>query len=804
MTITRNNLKVFKPELLGSSDEAGGQRTKTPVVSGKLNELFSAISDVGHAQSDIDIAKCYPALDTTDTAVLIDAHVFISEPPTDPLVSVMLVESEALDDADRMTDMIEIIESSVTMGSLIRDGAPGFLPNQNSFSQNYLRSTYFFNNKEYAKYTSLRVGQVIAISVEYLGVEDANWPRFTHYAMVTQLNAPGNSEGNIVFEPPITRATPEADVNINGETACTKLRLVNEATPLKFHGVTKLTAATASKNLSVVETKQNLLPAIVSEQTKSGVKLDDGGLIHKTISQVATSAQSYTFTVGDVLQGDNFNVDYRPIPSFISGGNIYGIDDAVVTVADGSVSVTLARKPDIGTNISLSYLSTANYQNYDNADAFPANRTLVPGTLTGLSTYQGSNLAFYERDGAIYINYASVEKRAGIVDYDLGVITLESGFTAVTFDALVKAVDAANSVSFVLNATDPLLDTFYVQVLTVAEQLISASSDNAGVITGSGISGTISNGLVSLSFTSGVQLASLSYDITEQVKLLPPADLYGLNPLRIPQGGVVDIFRPFGLVSIQHTQYQAVSGPANGQTKTIRAGARFVDITDANGASLWTTTDDHFTVDKAAGTVTLNSDFSGFTAPFVLVDTIGELATVTTVNSDELVLAKDLTQEYPINSVVSSVQKLGDLQARVGPVRDMTSWSNNWELDGDPATANLNTVDYPIELTNDTAINEDWVIIFTSATAFKLVGRRLGQIANGDTLNDFAPINPLTNSPYLTIRSGAFGGGWNAGEAIRFKTYAAAKPIMPIRSVQAGHSQITTDRAVLAFRGNES
>ena len=93
----------------------------------------------------------------------------------------------------------------------------------------------------------------------------------------------------------------------------------------------------------------------------------------------------------------------------------------------------------------------------------------------------------------------------------------------------------------------------------------------------------------------------------------------------------------------------------------------------------------------------------------------------------------------------------------------------------------------------------------TAYVGFDRVSQAVKDVfATGDTLNDFAPINPRTQQPYFIIRSEAFGGGWNVGEAIRFATNAASKPIMLLRSVTSGHSQITTDRAVLAFRGNES
>ncbi|QDE32376.1 hypothetical protein [Shewanella polaris] len=812
MSITRNDLKIFKPEQLGTSDDAGGQRTRNAVESGKLNELFTAISDIDHAQSSLDIVKCYPALDTADTGTLLDAHVFISQPPTDPLVSMLLVEADALDDEDRMVEMKEILESSVTAGSLIRQGAPGFLPNQNSFSREYLQSTYIFDGKEYRKTTSLRVGQVIAIAVEYPGVEDADWPRKIHYCMVTDTNAPGNSEGNIVFDPPIDFATPEYNVTINSTSNCTKLRLTNEASPLTFHGVSKLTAASSNKNLAVAAVQQNLLPVVLSEQVKTGQAISDGDIVRKTVTQNATTAQSYQFALVDVLQGDNTAIDYTPITSYTSGGIQYGSDDAIVVVSSDTVSVTLSRKPDLNTPVSLQYISGASYQNYDNADEFPVDRELVPNTLTGTVYYQSSKYQFVERDGALYIIVASnvagfvvrVEKRVAIVDYQTGSITLETGMINLAYVGLVIAPESANVATFVLNASDALLDTFYVQVFTVGDVLISASCDSNGTVTGTGISGSIVNNLVQLSFTQDVKLSTLRYDITEQVRNLPPADIYGLNPLRIPNAGIVDIYRAWGTIAVSHTDYQNVVSPSNGTVVTIRTGSNFVDITDATGASLWTATSDHFTVDNAAGTVTLNSDFSGFTAPFILSDTISELALVTAVNTNTVTISAALSREYPIGSSVASVQILGDLQARVGKVRDMTSWANNWDLDGEAAQGTLNTVDYPIEVTNAAAVNEDWALVFTSTTAFRCIGKRIGQIATGDTVNDFAPINSLTNQPYFVIRSGAFGAGWNPGEAIRFATVASAKPVMPIRTVQAGHSQINTDKAVLAFRGNEA
>ncbi|MCL1048939.1 hypothetical protein L2755_04750 [Shewanella abyssi] len=826
MTITRNDLKVFKPELLGSSDEAGGLRTKNAIESGKLNELFSAISDIDHAQSAIDIAKCYPALDTNNTSTLLDGHIFISEPPSDPLVSLMLVESDLLTDADRMTDMKEIIESGVTSGRLIRDGGPGFLLNQNSFSADYLQSSTLFNGREYWKTTTLSPGTVIAISVEYSGNEVGEWPRKTHFCKVVSATASTASHsGGVRFEPAIPFATPDPNQGVNGESRCTKLRFVNAVSPLVFHGVARLTAAASAKSVAVDSTKASLLPAIITEVPKPGNTItggsEDGGdltasqVFDKTLTQPSIEGTfSYVFTTPDVLDDPDglIAISLLPTGSFRSSNQVQS-----VTIGVGNITVTLTSfaHTHINDNITLRYKSSYRYAIYQSSAAFPSEKQLTVGTIKGAVVFDDSNYPsqeVYERAGETTGKlYDGVELLA-TVDYITGDITkhnVSRGTFTLTYAGLVESssVVAAGdtTVSFQLSANEPKLNTFYLQVERISDRaIVSASADNNGVVTGAGISGTITNGLVELLFTNAVDLTTLRYDITEQYRQLPPAEIYGLNPLRIPNEGIVDIYRQWGTVALQHTQYQPISAPAVGQSKNIRAGARFTDITDANGASLWTPTDEHFTVNKEAGMVTLNSDFSGFTAPFVLSDTIGELALVAVVNDAELLLSNELTQEYPINSTVASVQILGDLQARVGPVRDMTAWSNNWALDGAPATGNLNSVDFPIEVSNDTAVNEEWVLLFTSESAFRCIGQRLGQIATGDTINDFAPINPLTNSPFFIIRAAAFGGGWSAGEALRFETIASAQPVMALRTVQAGHSQVTTDKAVLSFRGNES
>ncbi|MBD1584760.1 hypothetical protein HC733_21315, partial [Pseudoalteromonas sp. S16_S37] len=114
MTIIRSHLKIFKPERLGSAPNAGGHRTNNAVISGKLNDVFSSISDVDHARSAFDLVKLYPAVSTNDASKLQEAHVFISDQPEDPLVSTLLVESPLLRDDSLLPDMLDMMTDSNT------------------------------------------------------------------------------------------------------------------------------------------------------------------------------------------------------------------------------------------------------------------------------------------------------------------------------------------------------------------------------------------------------------------------------------------------------------------------------------------------------------------------------------------------------------------------------------------------------------------------------------------------------------------------------------------------------------------
>ena len=110
----RTDLKIFKPQRIGNELYAGGHRTSNAIVSGKLNDVFSSISDIDHARSSFDLVKLYPALSTDDASRLQDAHIFLSDQPDDALVNVLLVEAQELKDTDLVSDMLPLLGLETT------------------------------------------------------------------------------------------------------------------------------------------------------------------------------------------------------------------------------------------------------------------------------------------------------------------------------------------------------------------------------------------------------------------------------------------------------------------------------------------------------------------------------------------------------------------------------------------------------------------------------------------------------------------------------------------------------------------
>jgi len=165
-----------------------------------------------------------------------------------------------------------------------------------------------------------------------------------------------------------------------------------------------------------------------------------------------------------------------------------------------------------------------------------------------------------------------------------------------------------------------------------------------------------------------------------------------------------------------------------------------------------------------------------------------------------------VTHDYPhTTTLVANAVVLGDIYAHASNPFDQQTWSGVWydSLIGNATLAQYNYTQYPVEVINSGAIEERWLIQFTSSSLFNVIGEHVGQVMTGASIGaDLAPVNPATGDPYFTLRRLGFGGGWSAGNILRFNTYQSAKPIQIIQSILQGDPTSDDFKFCLCFSGD--
>lgn len=694
----RTDLKIFKPQLIGNEDHAGGHRTNNAIVSGKLNDVFSSISDIDHARSSFDIVKLYPALSTDDAARLQDAHIFLSDQPVDPLVNVLLVEAKDLKDTDTVAEMLP-----------------------------------------------------------YLGLAST-----------------------------------------------------------KFHGTSLMTAPVdgQGQELQVDSVNRSLTPTVKTVNTKIGLKPSNNSVFkeHRILSY--GTIREVNIDLPDLLLSKPiFYGEYQRYTSSESGQYgvyTFNLSQGDFDLVDGVITNTAFVWVSEGQYFTLFYISSDDYRFHsfiadDSTLELSAGEQVLPG-FTSIKKIGSSKIYTDDKQGRFIENgyvFATI-------DYDTGVITDIDGVDYLgTVEENLGSIIRKNNPStttknWQLPSSSFARDSLYISFETTTGALFSASSDLNGVITGTNCTGTVSStGYVSLTFSEAVKPASISYDYNEIELTTVPSPPGGFDTSTLPNNGTVPIFHTFNPINVQNRERTSAATLASGQTITVLADADFIDIVDSTGASLWSVTDDSYSYDAVTGDITINAGISAFSPPFIITAIQSELALIDEIDNNTLSLLTPLSRAYPAGATVSSVQVLGDFQGQTKDERTVAAWQNNFGDTGAAASSAINTTQYPIELTNIGAIAQRWAIVFTSTTAYNVIGESIGNIYSGDTLNDCAPINSFAGAPYFILRKEAFGAGLNPGEAFLFETLAASKPTMVTRSVSPGHSEIVRDNSTLSFRGNK-
>ncbi|WAR42941.1 hypothetical protein [Methylomonas rapida] len=295
---------------------------------------------------------------------------------------------------------------------------------------------------------------------------------------------------------------------------------------------------------------------------------------------------------------------------------------------------------------------------------------------------------------------------------------------------------------------------------------------------------------------------SIIYTTVSYTYLPLSSAILGLDPVRLPADGRVPIYAPGDVVVVLNDQTTTGTFTSSSTTNLGRVRLAKLTVRDLGGNALPT---NKYTADLDAGTITWG-DLSGVSQPLTIIDRIEDMAVLTDVQiTGQLALSQPLSHNFPKEgTLVSNAIIWGTLYARTSIPFDQQTWTNVWSdtLIGSSVAAQYNNVQYPIAVDNASAIQEKWAIIFTSSTAFNVIGQNVGQIASGNTSADTAPINPNTGLPYFTIPYQGWGSGWASGNVLRFNTYAANAPVWVIQAIGQGEATDDDYTFCLEIRGD--
>ena len=300
---------------------------------------------------------------------------------------------------------------------------------------------------------------------------------------------------------------------------------------------------------------------------------------------------------------------------------------------------------------------------------------------------------------------------------------------------------------------------------------------------------------------------SIRYNATGYTFLPLDKDILGVDTVKLPPSGKVPAYRKGDLILIKaQKEFIITSTAPNVPISVGKTRLSLLDVVDSLGAKL---PFDSYTVDLDAGTFTFTDLFKPTTylAPFKALYHFQDMAVASDVSiSGDIKLTKQLTHDFSAaDTLVSSALLMGTLQSRVYNMFTQDVWKNKFLAyrDGDDSIFKYDTAVAPIEVTNESCIQEEWALVLTGSTSFDLIGKNVGKVSSGSTLEDFTPLNPVTKKPMMKLKALGFSAGGRAGNVLRFNTNAANYPVWVVRTVLQSNATNIDHNFSLEFKGNK-
>ena len=754
MPITAADIKLLASARMVDATDGGGQMTGTPLQDGAENNVWPDISSLNFAQGALQLRKVYAAVLQAGADTYLGAHTVIEDLPDDSdVAAVLMPASGSLQTvADLVAGLNNAGEAFGFAGAAHTTAAVAL--GASTVSVASVRAPLIPRTVLADAVAGNLVADGAQPQVMALAPTGADWIEVYLPQQTTRFPA---VQGAVTYslQLPIGTAPGSERVTFTSSQEYTPWPALGQTTrdggafaPLATTGsLTPLSIATgpsqsvATVNLASLDRATGVLILVLPYPLLPGSDL------------VVTYAEG-----GQAVD--------LPATSLVSGGAITG---GQANVTPGAGMELAAARFDISGGAEGLWLIGGVIR--DGA-IVGAGGTPIGGTVIGSASPSGL-LVLPGRTGSI-TNWRAVQ-----VSPDYSVSSIRA--------TLPTAIDAA---------------TLDVTGQTALGAAFTASASASGVFATAHVTGTYdrATGALDLTFASSTKLRSLAYSATRQSPQAVFAPLWGIDPSQFADDGTVPVLRAGQIVVLRHTASVAPANYANGNSINCgRTGLADVRLVGANGVSITS----GWSANLTTGVVTV-ADISGWAQPVTVRHAIEHMAIALSVpNNGTVVLSRAVEREFPAGSLLSSALLLGDLQARAGQAFAQETWTGVWQDTriGAAVAAQYQQTANPIAVRNDGAVTERWAIVFNTSTTFRLIGETLGQIAVGDINTVFAPLNPATGQPYVTIAPQGWG-AWSAGNVLRINTTGANAPVWAARVVLPSAPSSAPDSILLAVRGD--
>ena len=116
MPINQSHIKLIASKVMADVPEGGGGPSGNVLVSGQSNNVFTDVTEADRAGGALSMRQLFLAIQSGDNDTALDCNLIISQPPTDPNVSVLLMATES-DFATRAEDIAKLEAGYVASGA---------------------------------------------------------------------------------------------------------------------------------------------------------------------------------------------------------------------------------------------------------------------------------------------------------------------------------------------------------------------------------------------------------------------------------------------------------------------------------------------------------------------------------------------------------------------------------------------------------------------------------------------------------------------------------------------------------------